>query len=208
MSNILIKRAATRNVDSIINDINEVINDWDKIHSDVYSEIVNWWYEDIDEMFVYSIDKFYKGYKPLYYRRKKTLYSMYKITKGKKRVSWDFSGDYAPEVHRVSNEYIYNIAFEQGYHGGANSIDSSKEEQWGKHPSPGTPYWRTPIPKPGNTPWIKWSRPAFKRVPIEIVINQQLKLYEKSKNAFGKSIFDPIEPSWDLVLGRYKLFNR
>ena len=112
-----------------------------------------------DEMYDYLdyicrsvIDDFYsdympKGSDPIFYTRQYDLYNVYRINivSGLWEVKYDH--EFMKKKHRESNKYIYDIAFINGYHGGAVSGDG--------HPANGIPYWRTPFPTFDN-----WGRPA------------------------------------------------
>lgn len=81
-----------------------------------------------------TIDMFYESYDPTSYQRKYDLYNTYNIMVTEKKYEVNFSESYMKYRHRVSNSYIYDIAFLQGYHGGANSGPN--------HPEPGVPWWK------------------------------------------------------------------
>ena len=98
------------------------------------------------------IDDFYsdympKGSDPIFYTRQYDLYNAYRINVVSGLWEVEYSPDFMEKEHRISNEYIFDIAFIRGYHGGATSGDG--------HPSSGIPYWRTPFPTFDN-----WGRPA------------------------------------------------
>lgn len=190
-------------------DLQEVVDDIPKIKRDVANEISLQWYEDLDEIFTISIDKFYADYEPKFYRRTGSLYSVYKLTRHNGIINWDFGAQYMPDTHRVDNQYIYDWVFLQGYHGGANTIAESKVDKWGEHPHEGQPWYRTPHPSLGVTPYTAWSKYyAKKTMPPALRIETQLKKYQEGKSdLIGRGMNDAITPAWELVLGRYKLFN-
>ena len=88
---------------------------------------------------------FYNEYRPQYYDRLGTLYDVFKLNHSKNYINLSFdSGELSG--HRVSNEYIYNTVFLQGYHGGAwRGIDK--------------PYYRT------NIGFTDWGDPAKRSHP-------------------------------------------
>lgn len=127
------------------------------------------------------IDEFYGKYDPYYYDRWGDLYNVFKVTVNSKVWKIDYSPSFMKYKHDVSNEYIYMLSFEYGYHGGA----------WkGKdHPEPGVPYYRT-------FPTYKtWSRPAkfasfSPYTEIENRVNKYLdEVNIDMNNEFRESIF-------------------
>ena len=87
-----------------------------------------------------AIDRFYDEYTPKYYDRLGTLYNVYEVNQSKNYITVLFDSS-ALSGHRVSNDYIYNTVFLQGYHGGAwVGIDR--------------PYYRT------NVCFTDWGDPA------------------------------------------------
>lgn len=160
-------------------------------------------YEDVNNIFETCIDKYYSSYNQIFYTRTYALKKTYKIEKNGCIINWIVGPNLMPETHRVSNEYIYEYMFEKGYHGGAVT---------GKdHPSPGTPWYRTPPPFPGISvpPYSQWSEYMAKKTmaPADR-ISMQLQGYQNNKSSIlGYGIKDLIDPACDLVLGRYNLFN-
>lgn len=104
--------------------------------------------KDINQIARNVIDEFYESYDPIYYAddRWGDLYNAYKVTVNNKVWKIEYGAQFMKYRHRASNEYIFELAFEWGYHGGA----------WNgpNHPEPGVPYYR-------KYPFYKqWSRPA------------------------------------------------
>ena len=196
-------------------DLKEVMDDIPKIKKDVAKECADQIYKDLNNIFVACIDRFYADYEPLFYhRREGSLYHTYKLTNKNGIVSRDFGAQYMPQSyehkHRAPNQYIYDQMFLQGYHGGAHTIDPSKEEQWGIHPKDGTPWYRTPHPSRGvKNPYNRWSeRAAAQSKPPAQDIIEQLEQYENGKaSTIDRGISDAVEASWDSILSRYNLFN-
>ena len=88
------------------------------------------------------------GSSPVYYSRTGGMYELMTPTYNSQKIDWE----YDPSVMNSSNgtlssNELYEMVFKQGWHGGAPSGPD--------HPSPGTPYWRTPYPY-----YSHWSQPA------------------------------------------------
>lgn len=111
-----------------------------------------------------AIDHFY-SWDPDYYDRLGSLHDLYKVSIKQDYISLMFDSDNMAK-HRVDNEYIYDIVFYYGFHGGAVSGEG--------HPNPKNfdditkpneftnfnqfsiaPYWRTGV---GFTRWGKRAR--------------------------------------------------
>lgn len=69
---------------------------------------------DQEKIIKSAIEKYYSVPKR-YYKRTKSLFKVYKMDD----YGFEFSPEFMPNVHRVSNEYIYDKMFIEGYHGGA-----------------------------------------------------------------------------------------
>lgn len=100
--------------------------------------------KDADLIVKSAIDAYYDSYAPHEYGRQESLYSVFKIeeTGG----NFDLVFDAPNGSHRVSNDYIYDVMFKKGYHGGA--------------PHNGSYYWRFPSAQFANElgvpPYIAW----------------------------------------------------
>ena len=158
------------------------------IEKEIDEEIKNKYIKDLNAVIKGSIDKFYHSYKPKYYKRKYSLRDMYEILPKQGGFTIDFDPSYTEKEHRLDNDKLYDLVFMEGYHGGAPYIAPGKVEKWGKHPSPGTPYWRTPYPD-----FTEWGMAAFKsKSPFEIV-QDDIKAYEaKADSILDKLIRDKI----------------
>lgn len=115
-----------------------------------------------------AVDHFYAGYPPKYYDRIGSLHDIYKVStihkNNKSFISLMLSSNKMGE-HRADNDYIYDISFYYGYHGGAtkgeghpnpkNINDIQKPEKYtdfNKYVI--APYWRT------NKRFTSWGRRA------------------------------------------------
>lgn len=125
-----------------------------------------------------EIDRFYNEYSPMVYRRKYDLRNVYNldVTKDGEFI-FEFGHEFMQKQHRVSNEYIYDEMFKEGWHGGANKGPG--------HPDPGKNYWRTPSVNDDEygikaySYW--WSIPAAKSSsPYNNIINKW-NLYMRSE---------------------------
>ena len=140
---------------------------------------------DLDYICRTIVDDFYsdympKGSDPIYYVRKYDLYNAYKIIIDDDTWEVDEDWKYMHE-HGKWNEYIYDLSFVRGYHGGAISGDG--------HPDPGIPYWRNPFPTFNN-----WGRPAaVSQSPYYRMEEEANRYFEKMDAEFEKTIMKPLE---------------
>ena len=139
------------------------------------------------------IDRFYADYPdPHVYDRWGDLYNVFKVTVNDKVWEIKMSPNYMKYDHGVPNEYIYTLAFQYGYHGGA--IDGED------HPAPGVPYYRT-FPN-----YKTWSRPAefadfspFREMQemcekyIDEIVDEMQAEYEKNMNKYFDKLEQQIE---------------
>lgn len=173
----------------------------DKAVEKINKELDKTYQKDIEEDIVKrSIQEFYDDYTPRGkkrpYKRKKDLFNAYRFSSKNGKISLETGAKFMKKKHRASHEYIYNLAFVSGWHGGAINIEDSKIDEWGAHPDPGewtkgddpitsgTPYWRTPpIPNEelGIDRWQFWGDSAEQSSsPLEN-IRILLKEYERNK---------------------------
>lgn len=147
-------------------------------------------YEEIRDYLDYicrsAIDDFYsdympKGSDPIFYTRQYSLYKAYRIIVEDGHFEVDYNWEYMDdEIHGELTEYIYNIAFIRGYHGGATSGDG--------HPASGIPYWRTPFPTFDN-----WGRPAaISRSPYMVIEEEAQKYIDIQGKRWQKEILLPL----------------
>lgn len=119
--------------------------------------------KDVKEIFHSVIKNFYEDYTPQFYERNESLYDLLQTdrTDNSLQIWFDptkmttFRGDSSDGAGYSGEDGLYDQVFRKGWHGGAGSISKEKEEMWGAHPHPGTPYWRTPEPH-----YTYWGRPA------------------------------------------------
>ena len=206
----------------IADDIAEVVNDSSKIKRDITEETTTAIYEDLYYIMDSCIDKFYESYTPKFYKREHSLYHAYKVKINDCIIGWDFSPSYMPDgydhEHRATNEYIFQMAFVEGYHGGANTIAENKVEKWGKHPHDGQYWYRTapPIFAKDEPPYSRWSGQSKhgygaavrKGMPPKTRIEDEINKYRSGKSRIVKGTpEDRYDEALELVYSRYRLFN-
>lgn len=96
--------------------------------------------EKIHSMFDEVVQGFYSDYTPGFYDRNESLYEILQTELSEDSLSIQFDPS---KMTPFRNGYdgedgLYDQVFRRGWHGGAASGEG--------HPSPGTPYWRTPVP--------------------------------------------------------------
>ena len=76
--------------------------------------------EDLDMQFSRCVDAFYNEYTPTSYDRTYSLYEGWKFNRGKNglKLYWETSGSLIPDTHRASPQYIFDLTYEYGQHGG------------------------------------------------------------------------------------------
>lgn len=90
------------------------------------------------------------------YYRKLDLFKIPKITVDKEtgEFYYQFDPDFMNNWHRVSNEYIYQNSFVEGWHGGADKLNPGDHGLYNEPhpdgPNGGNPYWRKPSPQKGE----------------------------------------------------------
>lgn len=131
-----------------------------------YSELLK---KELQKVGEKVIDEWYEDYIPNAYRRQYSLYKAFKVSVNRNKGIFNisFSHTYMKNFKHFTgkkttdiNEYIFDISFMQGWHGGANK---GKE-----HPFPGIPFYREPFPY--YTSWYYIAEKSFS--PYE-------KMYEK-----------------------------
>lgn len=90
----------------------------------------------VKEIFDEWVNNYYDSYSPKYYTRTNGLKDAYICELYGDTLEFRSNASLLNGSHRVSNEYIYDHMFFEGWHGGAISGLN--------HPAPGELYWRTP----------------------------------------------------------------
>lgn len=135
----------------------------------------------ITDLFNNAVSYFYNQYSPEFYERQGDpdtlsggLYELLSLqTDEFGQVLYDDPMDMidANRLHgdRRGNS-LFKKVFLQGWHGGAEGIDTSKIDQWGAHPNPGTPYYRTPHPI-----YSRWGEKAVRSTSPWVIFNQSVR---------------------------------
>lgn len=150
------------------------------------------------------IDDWYSSYIPNVYIRQYSLYKTFKVSasvqKGTFNVS--FSSSYMKGYDHFTgkkttdiNEYIYDISFMQGWHGGANKGPN--------HPFPGIPFYRD---WPYHQNWYYAAEKSFS--PYEVIyekMNDKISEIDKEyENEFMDEIVNKINHHVKILKGGTK----
>ena len=158
-------------VNMVVKDINSFLNSQEAIKRDVRHQIAQYVYKDVQEIFKQGVDEFYNAYKPKFYKRTKSLYDAYNIYISNQGIDWDAGGHLMSASHRADNGFIYELAFNQGYHGGALGSEAGI-------------LWRTPHPihakRIGIPAYSEWGSAAIQSESPSDYIWNALDEYENS----------------------------
>lgn len=156
--------------------------------------------QHINKIFFSCVEEFYNSYAPKEYGRTGSLYQTWRVeTRNKYCVRYISDSSLMMGAHRVNNEYIYDLMFSEGWHGGANAGRS--------HPNPGTPYYRKPSRKTviasGGRPYMRWGRIAERsdESPKD-KISKNLELYQNGISEVGGFSLNN-----DMLSARNKVWN-
>jgi len=127
---------------------------------EAYAEYFLYAEKRVKEIYRDAIQRFYDSYTPEIYSRNYSMFNMLKTDYDPNEPSLTTGLDDSAMTTTRSGGSLYEQVYEQGWHGGADRIAPEKEVRWGTHPTPGTPYWRTPSPG-----YFHWGRKA-ERAPI------------------------------------------
>lgn len=148
-----------------------------KIFREIMRELLPIAYDEADRITTEAVNAFYEDFTPNKYHRKEDLKNAFDfgISDG-----WNFKfalgSDFMKYKHHQSNDLVYDIAFEHGYHGGSWGIDKNGEIA-------AVPYWRTPAP--GFTHWYPPGYPAPQSAaPRDYIIREW--------NSFARNVFRPM----------------
>lgn len=151
------------------------------------------WYRMVDEKLRQSyketIVKFYAGYSPKFYHRSRSLYDLIQTKIGNDSLAVDFDPSKMTAYRSGYNgeDGLYDLVFREGWHGGAKHGDYTRlhyghaDGFWTvlftPHPSPGTPYYRTPYQV-----YTNWGEDAARSdAPLD-VFKQKVAEYESDPN--------------------------
>lgn len=158
---------------------------------DVSSQCAKLLYYKIKEISNEAIARYYNAYAPHMYKRKESLYDAvdFGIRNGED-FYWEYGADLINARHRASNEYIFDVMFMEGWHGGAKSGAG--------HPSPGTPHWKYP----------PTARNMYLEEYDEIVYVETWTLWYPSPAAKSTAPFDMIMNAWSAYINGEFLIER
>lgn len=96
-----------------------------------------------------AVKAFYASYSPRYYKRKYSLRYMAYPNVEDDEFYFELGADVPgySAWHRVNSDYLYDLVFKEGFHGGATGGP--------EHPRSGVPLWRYPHPE-----YTSWGRAA------------------------------------------------
>ena len=150
-----------------------------EIYSKVIQKVIPKMMKEADFIVKSAIDDYYEAYEQRVYRRNESLYSVFKIEFSPKYgFELAFDSKYMKGSHRVGNEYIYDVMFKKGYHGGA--------------PHNGDYYWRFPSPQsaqalgvPAFITWYPFGPAVQSESPWERIQDE----WGEYTNGSGKKLF-------------------
>lgn len=102
---------------------------------------------DIREGFVEicstAVRRYYANYTPRVYKRTRSLFDMYKFVLKGDQMEFLLDGDLSDKTHRIPNDYIFDVMFKLGQHGGAKPKPENREPWMSGNDGY---YWRYPSP--------------------------------------------------------------
>lgn len=172
----------TRDIDRAIIAVKKAQVKIDKMNS-IYPKL---YYNTLNEIGKHVISQWYASYDPIYYNRQLSMKHAFKVELYGTDYSVVFDSDLINGyTHNQDNDYIYDIVFMQGYHGGLTYGDG--------HPHVGIPYWRTPFPQLN-----RWGRPAKRSwSPYYEMVNQM--------NRAIKNIDSKKQKEFDSIINKVQL---
>lgn len=108
---------------------------------------------EIESASRFAVEDWYMAYSPISYDRTESLLNVYDVQPSIGKINVHLSSDELGG-HRASNDYIYNLAFIQGWHGGA----------FQGFP----PLWRT------GFNFSEWGDPALKTTSAYLLMQQYI----------------------------------
>lgn len=175
-----------RKLGAIIRRVRNAKTEIPKIENKVDSKYAKKVGQNLDLIARSAIDAFYEGYTPLVYNRLEDLYHTYKITAEKKDWRIELGPEFMHGGHHRENDYIYWMAFVNGYHGGA--------------PHNGDMYWRQPVPY--YTEWYPTPAPQSVSPHDKIVAESNAYLDEMKQQAqseFDNSVNKILDEVIDMI---------
>ena len=161
-----IKRAAKK--------IQKLVNSIETAENKTNEEIPKKAAPEIERAARTAVEDWYMAYSPDYYNRKESLLHVYDVKPQVGLVNVHLSSDELGG-HRVSNDYIYNLMFLQGWHGGALHDGFP-------------PLYRT------GMNFSEWGRPAEKTTSAYLLMQQYI----------GEMKYEIQELTWNTFRGYLK----
>lgn len=192
----------SNNYKEFMKTIKRLYDNADNIAKDAAEHICDAVEKDLNDKFKEAIRyNFYDDYTPMFYKRRRTLYKAYKIFNDGKSIKYKLSPEYMPDVHRVSNDYIFKYMFEKGYHGGARHYWEDEDGIRQKM------AYRTPTPEAiasgtsNGTPYRKWSK-----LPVEQSYSPAEGVYEAfTKYRDSKEFKNRIKQGIEFAFWKYDI---
>lgn len=169
--------------DRVIAKAQEKVN---KAVDDAFTELFKEMKSDLEKLYDKVVTQFYNDYVPVLYDRNYSLYDILHMSENEDEVKWGFdSAKMTPFRSGGGHEEMMELVFAGGWHGGADNGDytvvysddslDGYSIRYTPHPSPGTPYWRQPIPF-----YTQWGRQAAHSTP-------PLKVWEEQKDEYVRT---------------------
>lgn len=169
---------------------NRTLNEFNKL-AEKYSEDLN---DELRMIAIRAIDGFYADYKPRMYERYGDLYNTYKIDVNVENYSVVYDVDFSPEYmkyHAENRDYIYEICFMEGWHGGAVSGEG--------HPDPGVPWWRLTFEQDKYSDGWYQEAKRYKKKPHDVIEKNMKKYIKKWDRLYGREIKNVCDDSLDKI---------
>lgn len=167
---------------------------------------------DLSNIMQHCVDVYYNrngetaGYTPKKYKRKLSLYEMYKITQNGIDYRVQTGSQFTDIEHRVDNDYIFDKMWMEGWHGGATYSD--KLDMYGNPYPPGYEMAYRKTPKGGPRFALWHTMPVVKTKPIEKMAEEEINAYEDDQNNFsGNTATNRFYETAVEILSKYSLFN-
>ena len=166
-----------------VEQLEQKIKEANKKEAEINKKLEERYIKDATKKIRKSINAFYHTYKPIYYHRQWGLRNMFNISANNGRIKMKFDGSFAENNYSQGSDYVFNIVFLQGYHGGSDYGEG--------HPAPGIPYWKTPHPY-----YTEWSRSAKQSESPMDLINEALDQYDSKFQSIRQDIIKKEITSW------------